>query len=62
MAPSLGPVSRYVVFCTLLVTLQLSVTAATWPELLTPGFRPPSVPLVVIDPYIRYYRLEYIQM
>ena len=32
---------------------------------LTPGFRPPSVPLVVVDPYLRYSvecLLKYINM
>ena len=51
-------VSKY---WTLLITVSLchfisAVPSATDKEYLTPGFRPPSVPLVVINPYIRSVR------
>lgn len=44
---------------TVLVSLTtLSFVKIASSEYLTQGFRPPSVPLVVIDPYIRYARCQ----
>ena len=40
---------------TLVIVLLLATRSEGTPaEYLTPGFRPPSVPLVVVDPYLRY--------
>ena len=41
---------------TLVIVLLLLATRSegTPAKYLTPGFRPPSVPLVVVDPYLRY--------
>ena len=50
---------------TLVVVLLATRSGGTAAEYLTPGFRPPSVPLVVVDPYLRYIvecLLKYISM
>ena len=40
---------------TLVIVLLLATRSEGTPaKYLTPGFRPPSVPLVVVDPYLRY--------
>ena len=44
---------------TLVVVLLATRSGGTVAEYLTPGFRPPSVPLVVVDPYLRY-SVEYL--
>ena len=38
---------------TLVVVLLPTRSGGTAADYLTPGFRPPSVPLVVVDPYLR---------
>ena len=45
----------FLVCISLCLAQALASTSSS--EYLTPGFRPPSVPLVVIDPYIRYTKI-----
>ena len=35
------------------LTQDVALSSAPLSDYLTPGFRPPAVPLVVVDPYLR---------
>ena len=37
-----------------LLTVRGAESGGAAADYLTPGFRPPSVPLIVVDPYLRY--------
>jgi len=38
----------------ILLTVRSAESGGAAAGYLTPGFRPPSVPLIVVDPYLRY--------